>query len=225
MADTTAPEIDKCKTCNQPAAEGQALKRCGRCKSVLYCSRDCQKADWKLHNTLCASQAQSNAENNADTTLGNQRGAPRGANTPGASRVLEMELENLFDKLFAGTWLHDRPEKDVYKLLIDTYRMRVEDNYCFKGDIDMDSIYGEATDDGESGFRRFLRLVEMQRELLPSWWSPVKANECVALGLSRSEWSCLAYAVEKSDIIEHYGHFMHKQLRMFGEQVYGTPPA
>ena len=169
MADTTALEIDKCKTCDKPAAKGQTMKRCGRCKSVLYCSRDFQKADWKLHKTLCASQAQSNAENNADATPGNQRGAPRGTNTPGASRVLKMELENPFDKLFVGTWLHDRPEKDVYKLLIDTYRMRVEDGYCFKGDSDMDSIYGEATDDGESGFRRFLRLVEMQRERLRSW--------------------------------------------------------
>ncbi|KAK3789481.1 hypothetical protein RRG08_042004, partial [Elysia crispata] len=29
------------------------LKKCGACKSIRYCSRACQKGDWKIHKTEC----------------------------------------------------------------------------------------------------------------------------------------------------------------------------
>jgi len=29
------------------------LKKCGNCKTVSYCSRECQKADWKAHKPRC----------------------------------------------------------------------------------------------------------------------------------------------------------------------------
>lgn len=74
------------------------------------------------------------------------------------------------------------------------------------------------------GFRRFLRLVESQQELLPSWWSTTKADECVALGLSGALWNFLALAVQEHDIIQHYrSSLMPMQLRI-GEQISGTGP-
>lgn len=40
----------KCNTC----LTGNAVRLCARCKSVGYCSKKCQKADWeKGHKTLC----------------------------------------------------------------------------------------------------------------------------------------------------------------------------
>lgn len=78
----------------------------------------------------------------------------------------------------------------------------MEDNYNFEGDCDMDSIYGGCAD-SLGGFRRFLRLAEKARGVLPSWWNKEKAIECENVGM-RGGWSSLASAVEKSDIVEHY---------------------
>jgi hypothetical protein len=33
---------------------GNAPERCARCKTVRYCSRDCQKAHWPAHKGSCA---------------------------------------------------------------------------------------------------------------------------------------------------------------------------
>lgn len=37
--------------CNKCGKE--AVKKCGRCKSVYYCSRECQVDDWKSHKPIC----------------------------------------------------------------------------------------------------------------------------------------------------------------------------
>ena len=34
------------------------LRPCSKCQTVRYCSRDCQKKDWKVHKKTCASAAQ-----------------------------------------------------------------------------------------------------------------------------------------------------------------------
>lgn len=35
--------------CNDPIP----FKRCAKCKSVYYCSKECQVADWQLHKLCC----------------------------------------------------------------------------------------------------------------------------------------------------------------------------
>ncbi|KAK4209386.1 hypothetical protein QBC37DRAFT_443385 [Rhypophila decipiens] len=141
---------------------------------------------------------------------------------------LDQPIEKPFTRLNSGTYLHDRPEKDVFRLLIDVYRMRVEDEYKFAGDVDEDSIYsGNQGMDGTQGFRRFLKKAEhRKRNLLPDWWSDAKREECIRFGKTGGgKWSRLNRAVEKSDIIEHYGDTQFPaQLRMLGEAVYGNVP-
>ena len=39
-----------CQMCGKVGADH---KVCGKCKSVVYCSKECQKLDWKKHKTVC----------------------------------------------------------------------------------------------------------------------------------------------------------------------------
>ena len=39
--------------CAACGAKQQIMKRCTRCKAVVYCSRDCQTSDWQTHRLLC----------------------------------------------------------------------------------------------------------------------------------------------------------------------------
>lgn len=109
-----------------------------------------------------------------------------------------------FTRLDNGTWLHNRPEIDVYRLLIDAYRLRVEDTYVMEGDFMEGSIYAGNTD-GLRGFRNFLRRAATVSGLLPPWWNNEKKAACEQLGMDTSQWSDLRCAVEKHDIIEQYG--------------------
>lgn len=73
---------------------------------------------------------------------------------------------------------------------------------------------------------RFLQLFDTNPSLLPKWWTAAKAEECIKLGQDDQGWSSLRHSLTKADVIEHYGDKQFSvQLRLFGEQVYGTPPA
>ncbi|EQL02299.1 hypothetical protein G6O67_007491 [Ophiocordyceps sinensis] len=184
----------ECNSCKKSPPE-VALNKCAKCSTTPYCSKDCQKADWKVHKKICAKQADAAANSSGPFT----------------------RLEN-------GTWLHDRSEKDVYGLLIDAYRLRAEDMYKIEGEADADSLYGGAAD-GLRGFKLFLERVERCPGLLPPWWDANKKEECETLGMTASQWHNLRARVEKSDIIKHYGEpKFPMQLRMFAEAVYGRAP-
>ncbi|KAK7483873.1 hypothetical protein BaRGS_00024890 [Batillaria attramentaria] len=43
-------QVMTCQKCKKTAPE---MKKCGRCKEVTYCSRDCQRADWRSHKVNC----------------------------------------------------------------------------------------------------------------------------------------------------------------------------
>ena len=59
-----APPIPSCSGCGKKAKEVEKkLKTCSRCKVTTYCSRDCQKQDFKKHKKVCAGLANKAAEN------------------------------------------------------------------------------------------------------------------------------------------------------------------
>ena len=205
-----------CNTCKKTAPE-VSLKRCSRCLETNYCSQDCQKADWKAHKQTCGWEDASSVSSSSDST-----GGPADGLSP--PKGLEKPIANPFSRLDNGTWLHDRPEKDVYRVLIDAYRFRVEDDYTIEGDADEDSIYGGAPH-GLRGHKRFLKRASSRSGLLPPWWSAEKQKACERLGMDSSQWHDLRCAVEKSDIIKHYGDPQFPmQLRMLAEAVYRRGP-
>ncbi len=60
---TTKP-TNKCASCSTPEADPEKpLKPCAKCQTVRYCSRDCQKKDFKVHKKICAAAAQIYAKN------------------------------------------------------------------------------------------------------------------------------------------------------------------
>lgn len=106
-------------------------------------------------------------------------------------------------------------------MLIDAYRLRIDDEHTFEGNAAVDSIYGGA-ESSLPGFQKFLRLAVSRAGLLPPWWNAQKQKACETLGMDSSQWHDLRRVVEKGDVIEHYGDpRFPMQLRMLGEAVIG----
>lgn len=145
--------------------------------------------------------------------------------TTNSPKNLSKTVEKPFTKLYTRTWLYGRPEDDVYKLLIDCFRLREEDEYVFGGNVLTGSIYcGDKT--SKVQFDKFLDEAEAaEKNILPPWWSSEKREACVALEMDDRNWSSLATCVEKHDIQDHYGNQdMPMQLRMLADQIYGSNP-
>ncbi|QPC70128.1 hypothetical protein HYE68_000880 [Fusarium pseudograminearum] len=194
--------MTSCSACQKSPPE-VSLKRCAKCSTESYCSRECQKNDWKKHKKTCGKGSSAQA---AGSSTGGSGSPPKG---------LDQPIPDPFTRLDKGKYLHNRPEKDVYRLLIDCYRLRVKDMY---------TLEGEVMEDGLSGFKEFIAKMSTRKGLLPSWWTPEKQTECEEFGMSSSEQD-LKTATDKAGIIQHYGdHQFPMQLRMLGEAVYGKAP-
>ncbi|KAL2125652.1 hypothetical protein VTJ04DRAFT_2017 [Mycothermus thermophilus] len=207
---------DSCAAC-QKAPPEVTLSLCAKCHTTFYCSRKCQKSDWESHKKACKKIGRS-------TGAGNPSPSSTPPNNDGPKsppKGLDQPISKPFTHLVGGTWLHERPEKDVYRLLIDAWRLRVADEENFgPGGT-------EPVGRGLNGFRRFLKLASEHQpsSLLPKWWNEEKENECVEFGTSGSEWQDLNKKIDKATIISHYGDDRFPmQLRMFAEFVFGRAP-
>jgi splicing suppressor protein 51 len=115
-------------------------------------------------------------------------------------------------------FLHKLAEKEVFAQLIDCFRMRVEDEYAYG----CNNIGIYAGEDPRPAFRGFLDLAEKREGILPGWWNVEKRKECERVAVDEEGWNDINCAVEKNDIMEHYGdNLMPMKLRILGEKVYG----
>jgi splicing suppressor protein 51 len=201
-----ANERKPCAHCKETAeARGlPCLQACARCKRVLYCGRDCQKADYKSHKKICPKPVEHS----------NPYSAPR-------LHDLERHVSDPFTRLDKGTYLHDRPENDTFKLLTDSFRIRQADDFDYENKTTPPSIYTGAASSTEP-FRQYLNRATACKGLLPPWWTSEKIEECVVFGESGA-WSDIRKKVTKQGVIQHYGYDkMPLQLRLLAEVVYGV---
>lgn len=137
---------------------------------------------------------------------------------------LEAPISIPFTRLWLGTWLHERPEQDIYRILIDTYRLRMDDMFVTTGQTEEDSIYnGNPT--GLSGFHRFMGMAAATEGLLPPWWDEDAARECGRRGLPTLGLAqyMLSAKISEKLIAGRYGDpTFATQLRIFGASVYGS---
>jgi hypothetical protein len=60
-----APKTGRCRHCNSEDLKLE-LKKCSQCKSVQYCSEECQVADWRAeHKKECKGLKQAREKNAA----------------------------------------------------------------------------------------------------------------------------------------------------------------
>ncbi|RSL53804.1 hypothetical protein CEP54_010219 [Fusarium duplospermum] len=147
----------------------------------------------------------------------------KGAYGPSPPQGLDQAIAYPFTRLENGTFLHDRSEKDVYRILIDSYRFRT-DEYCGGGGIKPPegTVYAKRPD-SLPAFRRYLELAATRNGLLPPWWTPEKQKECEDFGMTKGEFQDLHKALEQFGATYHYADSRFpQQLRMLAEAIYGT---
>jgi hypothetical protein len=66
VVETRASEHDPdaCRVCKR---KGIALKKCGKCKMKLYCSRECQIKDWEKHKLICVERKEEPTSPNTES--------------------------------------------------------------------------------------------------------------------------------------------------------------
>ena len=121
--------------------------------------------------------------------------------------------------------MHGRSEDDTIKLLIDSFRLRIDDEYRTARVMRPGTIYDVYSEDSGEGFKMWLDDVKSRPGLLPSWWTDEWKEECIQYGMDYDEFATLHYTIGPNDLLEHYGDdgtgVAVKQLRIFGDRVTG----
>ncbi|KAJ5750735.1 MYND domain protein [Penicillium manginii] len=137
---------------------------------------------------------------------------------PKIGPALGVQIPNPFQRIKDKKWLHDRPKEDIYKLLIDAYRLRMDDDYKFLGLKQPNTPYADANCDGTASLEIFLRMAELL-SLLPTWWDESETTACVE-SAKLLTWSNTAIKITADYVRSYYEDpSMPMQLRIIAEQV------
>ncbi|KND90042.1 hypothetical protein TOPH_05350 [Tolypocladium ophioglossoides CBS 100239] len=132
-----------------------------------------------------------------------------------------------FTRLTYNTWFEGRRWTDVFKLLIDSYRLRLATQRDLDGKPRR--VPDEERREVANGLRRFLHLAEEVPGLLPQEWNWVHATRCKLLAGCDEDitnWYSLEYLPNEDEITEWYeDDFFSVQLQIFAKLVYGTDVA
>ena len=180
-------------TCKKQESKTVILKRCTRCYQAQYCGKSCQQKDWKAHKK-CYEQSRK-----ADNGRAGGEKQPKVTIRP---RVASSDDDDLSQGCVDGDYLAKLPRQEALRQLIDSYRLRIEDEYTMRGNAG--GLY--AGDDPLPDFRRYLtsaEKLEQSRRVLPSRWTKQTRMCCERMAV-KDAWADINCAVEKSDIVAHY---------------------
>ena len=158
--------------CELPGCDLKVVKGglCSKCRSVHYCGKEHQRRDWPSHKLIC-----NRADNPEPEGLG----------------------ESSKPKIDPSGWAVGLDPKKQREWLVDCYRMRLDDDYAWGGDIRGGSLYDQSSpDEIVQDFLVFCRLALEQGAIPEGWNWPKFLATAVDL---------LPYAFEKSDAKEKYG--------------------
>jgi splicing suppressor protein 51 len=106
----------------------------------------------------------------------------------------------------------------AYGKIIDTFRMRIEDDYSH-GQHNH-GLYAQGNP--MRTFVDFLDRGEAIDAFMPRWWDAGRRAQCVDIATKQDGDHFIGHAVEKADIQDFWkDNMMPMQLRMLAENVYG----
>lgn len=117
-----------------------------------------------------------------------------------------------------AAYLSSLSQGEAMRQLIDTFRLRMEDEYVFN--LENLGIYGD--EDPAPLFTVFLDKAE-KSGVLPAWWSGKKRKEVKRMSQDREGGWCIHNSVVRESIIQAYDGdvVMPLKLRGLGEKIYG----
>jgi len=192
---------------------------CSQCREVSYCCKEHQRSDWGQHKAGCKAAAAKASK------------APAGSHHPQEAQVSPRVFQKVqsqdpsnsrFTSPSPCSWAIGLDAPMQREWLVDCYRMRLDDEYAWQGDIRAGSLYdgSEATQIVQD-FLLFCRLAK-DRGAIPANW-----NWSQFLKVASEH---LAYAFDKSCAREKYGREnifspmigSGRSLRYTGEVIYGS---
>eukprot|EP01025_Chloroclados_australasicus_P007231 TRINITY_DN12309_c0_g1_i4.p2 TRINITY_DN12309_c0_g1~~TRINITY_DN12309_c0_g1_i4.p2 ORF type:complete len:167 (-),score=14.58 TRINITY_DN12309_c0_g1_i4:44-544(-) len=144
MVEGTAVGADRCANSQ---CSNKGTMTCARCKKARYCSKDCQRIDWKQrHKQSCG--------RDEGTALGSAN-----------------DMMAIFSSGSSGGWYTGIERERVYERIWMSFQLRVEDEYTHAGN--MVGAYGQAGGgskaDTTKEFRKYVARLDKKKMLPPDW--------------------------------------------------------
>ncbi|KAI8945366.1 hypothetical protein F4801DRAFT_598034 [Xylaria longipes] len=142
---------------------------------------------------------------------------------PNRKPALIKDIYDPFNRLKRCDYLQGRPDTNVFKILIDAYRLRMSNNNTFNG------VFQDYNNPGK--FNDFHRFLDRAKAIPPGWSSPTATINWVNVGIHYNPPK--HYAARKhhtddarkyyDDIARehHYDTYMDCQLHLLAEDIYG----
>lgn len=227
--------------CANAGCGNEGTKRCGVCKKVRYCSRECQMADWANHRGSCAREKSTTTttkkkdeDDGVDETASKMTGLNCGEGS-NSMQFSDISPERFLHNMSAGSsggWYAGLTKRRVYERFVLSFCLRVDDEFTFGGGTHGVLAYAAENDgrvpaigDRDSSVMKELRAyleLAKKKNLLPKDWARSDDEGVFEYALQpagvRRRWRKVA--IEKK---WGFASGEHIVLRSLAESVLGGP--